>query len=382
MKPLLISALFCSALLTACNGASEPPPTPPVGVGVYDIELADTTRSWALSARTQAAETVQIQARVSAEVAEVRFDRGASVEAGQLLFRLDDRVQRDQLQQAQAQMVSRQSALDLAERNLARGLEVAERGFLSAADVDRLRDGYAQARSALSAAQADLQQAEQNLEYTQITAPISGRVGDTRFTVGNVVGPTSGPLVQLQATQPMLARFQLTDREYLELMNQYREGLNMDQIEIHLLLENGYRHPSLGHIDFVDIEVEASTGTVDINARFDNPDGVLVPGLFATVELILIEPEQRLLVPNLAIRRNQLGPYVMVVQADQTVVERQITIARQLRTTSVVAAGLSEGEQVVVEGLQKLRPGGVVSIQHYDWDEATGLLAPRAVTTP
>ncbi|TVQ38084.1 MAG: efflux RND transporter periplasmic adaptor subunit [Wenzhouxiangella sp.] len=382
MKYPALFLLLSSLLLAGCHSPEEPGTAPLVGVGVYEIRPTEINRSWRFSARTRPAETVQVQARVPAEVAAVAFERGARVEAGDVLFRLDDRTQRDQLRQAEAQLASRSSALELAERNLARGLEVADRGFLSAADIDRLRDAQAQARGAFEAAEADLEQARQNLDYTVIRAPIAGRVGDTTATAGNLVGPGSGPLVRLQATDPILARFQLTDREFQQLLQQRPLGLDSGLFEIGLLLEGDRRHPWAGTLDFVDIEVDDRTGTAEITVRFPNPDDTLAAGLFVTVELETRETESRLLVPNQAIGRNQLGSFVMVVGPDQTVSERSITLERQLRTSAVLEAGLVAGERIIVEGLQKARPGSRVQSIAYDWDQASGLLAPAELLQP
>jgi membrane fusion protein (multidrug efflux system) len=228
----------------------------------------------------------------------------------------------------------------------------------------------------METAEAALAQAQQNLDYTTIRAPISGRVGDTSATVGNLVGPGTGPLVRLQATDPILARFQLTDREFLQFVQQRNQGFDVSQLDIRLILDGGQVHPHPGSLDFVDIEVNQSTGTADVTARFPNPDDTLVPGLFVSVELALKQTSPQLLVPNQAVSRNQLGQFVRVVTADNTVAERQITVERELRTSSVVTAGLDAGDRVVVEGLQKIRPGVIVQTAAYDWDAETGLLAP------
>ncbi len=383
MRNPVLPLLLAGLLLAGCHPPDEAAAPPVVGVGAYELRSTEITRSWRFSARTRPAETVQIQARVQAEVAAVTFERGARVAAGDVLFRLDDRTQRDQLRQAQAQLAARSSALELAERNLARGLEVADRGFLSASDIDRLRDAQAQASSAFEAAEADLEQARQNLEYTVIQAPIAGRAGDTSATVGNIVGPGSGPLVRVQVTDPILARFQLTDREYQQLLHQRPLGLvDTEQFEIRLLLDGDQPHPWPGALDFVDIEVDARTGTAEVTARFPNPDETLAPGLFTTVEMETREVESRLLVPNQAIGRNQLGSFVMVVGPDGMVSERSITLERQLRTAAVVDAGLAPGERVIVEGLQKARPGSRVEAIAYDWDQDSGVLAPTEMLRP
>jgi len=379
-NPILL--VVSGLLLSACSAPDEPAATPPVGVGIYEIRPLGVNREWRVSARTEAVETVRVLARVEAEVKAVLFERGARVSAGDVLFRLDDEALHDQLRQAEAQVEARRSALELAERNLARGLEVADRGFLSAADMDRLRDAANQARSALTAAEATLAQSRLNLDYSVIRAPIDGRIGDTAASVGNVVGPGSGALTQLLATDPVLARFQLTDREFLELVRQRNLGLNLEQLEIRLLYGDNEQHPWTGELDFVDIQVDTVTGTADVTARFPNPEDTVVPGLFATVEMELRQPESRLLVPRQAIGRNQLGQFVLIVLPDETVAERQISLERELRTSAVVETGLEDGDRVIVEGLQKVRPGVRVQTARYDWDPTTGLLAPAERLQP
>lgn len=382
MRNPLLLLVVAGLLLSACSAPDEPPATPPVGVGIYEIRPLEVNREWRVSARTEAVETVRVLARVEAEVKAVLFERGARVSAGDVLFRLDDEALRDQLRQAEAQVEARRSALELAERNLARGLEVADRGFLSAADMDRLRDAANQARSALTSAEATLAQSRLNLDYSVIRAPIDGRIGDTAASVGNVVGPGSGALTQLLATDPVLARFQLTDREFLELVRQRNLGLNLEQLEIRLLYGDNEQHPWTGELDFVDIQVDRVTGTADVTARFPNPEDTVVPGLFATVEMELRQPEARLLVPRQAIGRNQLGQFVLIVLPDDTVAERQISLERELRTSAVVETGLEDGDRVIVEGLQKVRPGVRVQTARYDWDSTTGLLAPAERLQP
>ena len=382
MRNPILLLVVSGLLLSACSAPDEPAATPPVGVGIYEIRPLGVNREWRVSARTEAVETVRVLARVEAEVKAVLFERGARVSAGDVLFRLDDEALRDQLRQAEAQVEARRSALELAERNLARGLEVADRGFLSAADMDRLRDAANQARSALTAAEATLAQSRLNLDYSVIRAPIDGRIGDTAASVGNVVGPGSGALTQLLATDPVLARFQLTDREFLELVRQRNLGLNLEQLEIRLLYGDNEQHPWTGELDFVDIQVDTVTGTADVTARFPNPEDTVVPGLFATVEMELRQPESRLLVPRQAIGRNQLGQFVLIVLPDDTVAERQISLERELRTSAVVETGLEDGDPVIVEGLQKVRPGVRVQTARYDWDPTTGLLAPAERLQP
>jgi len=376
--PLILSGL----LLAGCDAPDEPVAQPSVGVGVYELAQVDITRQWRVSARTRAAESVQVRARVEGEVLEVLFQRGTRVNAGDPLFRLKDDTYREQVQRADAQLAARRSVHALAERNLQRGLEINERGYLSAADMDRLRNEAEMAESALADAEATLRQTRLSLDYTTIEAPISGRIGNTSVTVGNLVGPGSGPLVEIIAPDRMRAEFQLTDREFTDLARLHGQGLRADAFEVYLLLEDNRRHSAPGTLDFVDIAVNESTGTVDATALFENPDEMLVPGLFVTLLFESAEPAPGLLLPEQAVQRNQLGPFVMLVGPDRGVSARQVTLGARQGPAWQLEEGLRSGDLVVIEGLQKIRPGTTVQLSRYERDPATGLLAPGEMIRP
>lgn len=376
-------ALSCLCLLLAgCQPPDDPAPPPPAGVGVYELTPVGVVQQWRISGRTRAAESVQVRARVEGEVLAVLFERGRRVKAGDLLFRLKDDTYSEQVRRAEAQVSSRRSAQALARRNLARGLELGASGYLSAADLDRLRNEAAQAEAALADVEAALRQNRLDLDYTVITAPISGRVGNTAVTVGNLVGPGTGPLVEIIAPDPIRVEFQLTDREFTELARRRGEGLSAAAFGVYLLFEDDRRHPSPGIIDFVDIAVNESTGTVDATARFENPDETLVSGMFVTLLFESAAPAPGLLLPEQAVQRNQLGPFVMVVEPGLTVRERQVTLGPRHGPAWQVTDGLESGDLVVVEGLQKIRPGAAVQPSRYARDPATGLLAPSELVAP
>lgn len=382
MKAVFISLSFACLLLVGCEPQDDPPPPPPVGVGVYELTPVGVKQQWRISARTRAVESVQVRARVEGEVTEVLFERGGRVDVNDPLFRLEDDTYREQVRRVEAQVSSRRSALALAQRNLERGLEIGDRGYLSAADLDRLRNEAEQAGSALADAEAALRQSRLDLDYTVIKAPIGGRVGNTDITVGNLVGPGTGPLVEIIALDPIRAEFQLTDREFAALTRMRSQWLESSPFDVELLLEDGRRHPSPGSMDFVDIAVNESTGTVDATALFGNPDETLVPGLFVTLVFESKQPASGLLLPEQAVQRNQLGPYVMIVGPDGAVGERQVTLGPRQGAAWQVESGLEPGDLVVVEGLQKIRPGIPVQITRYDRDPATGLLAPSELIQP
>ncbi|MFO7763648.1 MAG: efflux RND transporter periplasmic adaptor subunit [Wenzhouxiangellaceae bacterium] len=382
MKTALISMSCLCLLLAGCGSEEDPAAPPAVGVGAYELAPTEVKQQWRVSARTRAVESVQVRARVEGEVTEVLFERGGRVDANDPLFRLEDDTYREQVRRAEAQVSSRRSALELARRNLERGLEIGEQGYLSAADLDRLRNESEQAASALADAEAALRQSRLNLDYTVIKAPIGGRVGNTDVTVGNVVGPGTGALVEIIALDPIRAEFQLTDREFAGLMRMRSQWLETPALDVHLLLEDGQRHPYPGTMDFVDIAVNESTGTVDATVLFANPDETLVPGLFVTLLFERKQPASGLLVPEQAVQRNQLGPYVMLVDADRTVSERQVTLGPRQGAAWQIESGVEAGDLVVVEGLQKIRPGIPVEITRYERDPETGLLAPSDLIQP
>ncbi|MCC5862894.1 MAG: efflux RND transporter periplasmic adaptor subunit [Gammaproteobacteria bacterium] len=376
MKNAALPLILCGILLSGCGSPEELVAPPAVGVGVYELSELDITRQWRISARTRAADSVQVRARVEGEVQEVLFERGTRVNAGDPLFRLKGDTYREQVRRADAQLAARRSAQVLARRNLERALEINERGYLSAADMDRLRNEAEMAESALADAEAVLRQTRLNLDYTTITAPISGRIGNTAVTVGNLVGPGSGPLVEIIAPDRIRAEFQLTDREFTDLVRMHGQGLRADAFEVYLLLEDNQPHPTPGTVDFVDIAVNQSTGTVDATALFDNVDEMLVPGMFVTLLFSSAEPAPGLLLPEQAVQRNQLGPFVMLVDHDGGVSVRQVTLGARQGPAWQLESGLRLGDLVVVEGLQKIRPGATVQPSYYERDPATGLLAP------
>ncbi|MBS3786073.1 MAG: efflux RND transporter periplasmic adaptor subunit [Gammaproteobacteria bacterium] len=379
MKLKALGLVGCLLFLSGCesddSAVSQVPP--PVGVGVYEIALVDTQREWRVIGRTESADSVNVVARVEGEVTRVLFDRGAQVSRGDVLFEIEDDDYRAQVDRARSQVAARRSALTLAEKNLARGLELAPRGYLSAADLDQLRSAAEQAEAGLTEAQAALQQSLINLEHTQILAPISGRARDTAITAGNMVGPASGTLVEIIALNDVRVQFQLTDSEFITLSRAWSAGNDLSNVNVYLLIDGERRYAHTGVIDFVDTAIQRSTGTVVATARFPNPEEQLVPGLFVTLLFEQAGATPRLLVPEQAVQQNQLGPFVMVVGSDNTITQRQITLGLKSGPGWEVADGLSEGEQVLVEGFQKLRPGATVAPSAYVRDPATGLLAPE-----
>lgn len=382
MKARLIAVLCMSAFLVGCGSEPDVPEATPVGIGVYEFTESEIRQQWNVVGRTQAVESVAIRARTEGEVTEVLVQRGGRVDAGDVLFRLNDDMAREQVGRAEAQVNSWRSANTLAQRNFQRGLELRAEGYLSIADLDRLRNEAEQAESALADAEAALRQSRLNLDYTVIRAPISGRAGDTRVTLGDLVSPASGALLEIIDPDPIRVQFQLTDREFAQVSNMRDQTQSTIGLETYMLLDGYQRHPFPGTIEFVDIVVQETTGTVAATATFANPAETLLPGQFVTLLIERSESTPGLLVPEQAVQRNQLGPFVMQVGPDGTVSQRQLTLGPRYGSAWQVEDGLQVGDLVVVEGLQKIRPDMPTQLSFYDRDPETGLLAPREMIQP
>lgn len=212
----------------------------------------------------------------------------------------------------------------------------------------------------MSAAQADLDSANLNLGYTKIHAPIEGRIGASSVDVGNLIGPDSGVLATVIDLDPMRVAFSLDERAYLNVAAAVRAG-SMPELVPRIRLANGEIFPQDGTIAFADNQVDPGTGTVRVFVDFPNPDKILLPGQFVDIILTTADPEEQILIPQVAVQLNQSGPFVLVVNPDDRVELRQIATGARDGANIVVESGLTVGERIIVEGIQKVRPGGEVA---------------------
>ena len=367
-------------LLSACGGPQEPPPPPPPAVEYETISSRAVAPRFEFVARTRAREDVEIRAQISGTIVDRPFSEGQEVEEGSVLFRIDPRPYQAALSSARAQVSQADAALKVAERNLARGLELEPQGFISDAELDQLRANSDAAVASLEAANAAVETAQINLNFTNIEAPFTGRVGSTDLSIGDLVGPTSGPLVTLVQRDPMLVDFDVDERSLAERMreNRERQAQNLPPAEFtpRLQLINGDMYPLTGEIDYANNRINPSTGTVTVTARFPNPDGQLVPGQFTRITIERGEAEERLLVRQSSVLEDMQGRYVYVVDDNDTVARKNITLGLRDGVDWVVESGLEEGMRVIVNGVQKVRPGMTVAAspiesQPYEESDAT-----------
>jgi membrane fusion protein (multidrug efflux system) len=371
-----LARLAAATLLLACaaagQAAAQPGPSGPPAVGVVEAMRRPITESYEFIGRVQAINRVELVARVAAFLEERLFTEGAEVTAGELLYRLERGPYEADLAVKQATVAQAEAELINARATLARARELRSTGAGTQVALD---NAIAQERSANAqalAAQAQMRQSQINLDYTEIRAPIDGRIGRTAVTAGNVVGPNSGVLATIVSQDPMYVTFPVPMRTALELRTRYASKGGFEAVTISLRLPDGRLYGQVGKLGFVDIDVGQDTDTLTLRGTIPNPilpaeEGgngrlrELTNGEFVTVILEAVEPVQALTIPREAVLSDQQGDFVYVVGADNRVQRRAMQLGQSTPESAVVTDGLREGEKVVLEGVQRVQPNMEVS---------------------
>lgn len=367
-----LSIILALAVSTLTPALAQPGPGGPPAVGVAEVQMRPVIESTEYVGRVQAVNRVDVVARVTAFVTKRQFDEGGEVHAGTVLYSLERGPFEAQVA-AQAAIVAQANAV-LANSSLTLGRAEALLNT-AAGQRSKVDDAQSQQRSQaaqLAGAQAGLRQAQINLDYTEIKAPIDGRISRTAVTEGNVVGPSSGVLATIVSQDPMYVVFPVSVRSVLDLRERYGEKGGLQAVAIKIRLPNGRDYATLGQLDYVDPVVTANTDTLNLRARVPNPvrpgskagelgDRDLTDGMFVTVSLQGVTPVQALAIPRQSILSDQQGSYVWVVGPENKAEQRRVTLGQSLPDTAVITAGLKAGESVVVDGMQRVRPGAVVN---------------------
>lgn len=331
-----------------------------VQASVAVVEAKATAASDEFSGRLEAIERVEIRSRVAGAVQEIHFREGALVKKDDLLVLIDPALYAADVDRAQGQVSASRARLILTKADFDRGQQLTS-SSITQRDLDNRINAYREAEANLKAAEAALKTAELNLGYTEVRAPVAGRVGKVEITVGNLIsaGPTAPLLTTLVSVNPIYASFnadeQVVTRALKTLADEKTPG-DIDRIPVHMTnVTDGA--PVMGHMQFVDNQVDPRSGTVRVRAVFDNTDGRLMPGQFARLTMGQPKAEQTLLISERAVGTDQNKKFVMVVDTKDKAQYREVILGPSVNGMRVILTGLKAGERIVVNGLQRVRPG-------------------------
>lgn len=358
----------------------------PIPVSVAVVEQKDTAIWSDFSGRVEAVGRVEVRPRAAGAIVKAHFREGAMVQQGDLLFTIDPAPYAAEMQGAEAQVASAQARVALAAKEQQRAQQLVGKGFTPQRDVDQRVNELHAAEANLRAMQAALDTARLNLGYTEVRAPIAGRAGRIEVTAGNLVpaGPTAPVLTTLVSVNPIYASFEADEQSLARALaslpgGDQAGGADVSEQIARIPVEMGTLGsagtPFRGTLQLVDNVVDARSGTVRVRAAFDNPDGKLTPGQFARLRLGLAHLEPALAIDERAIGTDQDRRFVMVVGEDNKVAYRTVALGATAEGLRLVTSGLKPGERIVVNGLQRVRPGAAVAPQPVAMDAASTLAA-------
>jgi membrane fusion protein (multidrug efflux system) len=366
----VLSLVLCAVLAACGQGAGNTPAAPaaappPPEVGVVTVATGDVGLVTELPGRLEPSRVAQVRARAAGIVQQRLFREGSDVRAGQALFRIDAAPYAAANASAQAQLARAQANLGAATALAQRYAPLVEANAISKQEYANAVAAQKQAEADVAAARAGVRTSEITLGYASVTAPISGRIGRSLVTEGALVGQGEAtPLALVQQIDPLYVNFTQPVNEVMNLRRSLEQGrlkrAGSDGAEVRVLLEDGTEHPQAGKLLFADLSVDQATGQVTLRAEVPNPKAMLLPGMYVRVRLEQAKASNAMLLPQQAVTRSPQGDTVMVVAGDGKVSPRTIKVGGSQNGKWVVLSGLQPGEQVMVDGFQKLRPGAPV----------------------
>jgi RND family efflux transporter MFP subunit len=356
-RTFFIAAVLC---LSVCSPAvSQQAPVPQVQV--ISITEQDVVPVTEYVGHVEAIQSVDLRARVEGFLEEVSFREGDFVTQDQVLYRIEPDGYRAKVAMEKARVAQAEAELSRAASHLNR-LESVSRQSISAMDLDNAVAAELAAKASLAAAKAALATSELNLTYTTVKAPISGRIGRTTYTRGNLVNPASGVLATIVQIDPVRVAYAISENDFSAVHKAIREMQNSGSplLTPRLMVPGNGLYPEPGQVVFVDNQVDTGTGTISVRAQFSNPDNLLLPGQYVTVQVRASAPRLMPVVPQSAVLVNQDGHYVLTVK-EGTVTAQPIVTGVVLNGMWAVESGLTSGDRVIVRGIQKVQPGQPVN---------------------
>ncbi|MGY4494203.1 multidrug efflux RND transporter periplasmic adaptor subunit MexE [Pseudomonas sp. TE3610] len=357
-------AALAVVVMSACGRAPEVAQAPAAPKVTVAKVLEQPINEWdEFTGRLEAPQTVEVRPRVSGQIDQVAFTEGALVKKGDLLFQIDPRPFEAEVRRLEAQVQQARATATRTESESQRGERLRASNAISTELAETRTSTAQESRAAVAAIQAQLDLAKLNLSFTRVTAPITGRVSRAEITAGNIVTADVTPLTSLVSTDKVYAYFDADERVYLKYSQLARKGERGATTPVYLGLSNEDGNPHLGQMDFVDNQVNPKTGTIRGRAVFDNRDGSYTPGLYARLKLVGSGTYDAVLIKDEAVASDLGKKYVLVVDKDHKAAYRTVELGPKLEGLRIVRSGLAKDDTIVINGLQRVRPGAQVDPQ-------------------
>jgi len=377
--------MFCLLLLGSCGGNTPPAPPPPeVQVVIAKIQSVENISE--VPGRVQAVRTAQVRARVDGIVERRLYNEGSDVQAGQVLFRIDPRELRANVNAVEAALTRARATAANARQDVERYRGLVKEQAISQQEFDAAMARLRTAEADVAQTEAQLESARLSLSYTDVTAPIDGRAGRAQVTEGALVSASAATLLTtIEQLDPIFVNFSQSSAYLLSIRREIAAGTlevpELGKVAVTLLLEDGSEYGQHGHLDFLDLSIDQATGTAAVRAEFPNPDRILLPGQFVRARIEVGIRPNTFLIPQRAVQITPTGASVLVVDEEGTVAARPIKLGAQQRDQWVVLDGLRSGDRVIVDGIQKAQPGARVRVAVAAQPAETGQTATETGTT-
>jgi membrane fusion protein (multidrug efflux system) len=359
-NPVLLAVFFAALATPSFAQKTTPQQATPQAVPVTTVIAQEqpVAKAKDFVGRIEATDRVEVRARVTGFLEAVLFKEGELVHEGQPLYRIEQDTFKAAVEQAEGALEGVKATKMLTQVQFDRAKELLEKTVGSVQKRDEALAADNNAAANIIKAQADLDTAKINLAYTDIRSPITGKISRTKVTKGNVVSPDSGVLTTIVSQDPMYVVFPVSRREFLAVTEQ-KKHVDRESVTVTVRFSDGATYEHKGAINFVDVSVDKATDTVTVRATLPNPDGILIDSELVRVNVDIGKPEEQVVIPQAALIADQQGTYVFAVEDGKAVV-RRVKVGAEIGANIAVMSGLKAGEQIIVEGIQGVRPGAPV----------------------